>query len=121
MPTFTGALTAAGINAVNATTTNLAVTGTGYFAGNIGIDTTSPSVLLTIDSASTNGTILRLSNASTGGHIFDISFDRGGCRPRIRQRQAAGRGACGKRAVRRCIVDGIDRIFVGSRPDNTGN
>ena len=58
--------------ATNATTSAFAVTGSGYFAGNVGIGTTSPPVPLTIDSTSANGTIFRLSNASTGGHIFDL-------------------------------------------------
>ena len=39
---------------------------------NIGIGTTSPSALLTLDSTSTTGTIMRVSNGSTGGHIFDL-------------------------------------------------
>ena len=40
--------------------------------GYVGIGTTSPPVPLTIDSTSANGTMFRLSNASTGGHIFDL-------------------------------------------------
>jgi hypothetical protein len=43
-----------------------------YTAGNIGIGTTSPSALFTIDSVSATGSILRLSNSSFGGHIFDL-------------------------------------------------
>ena len=43
-----------------------------YTAGNLGVGTTSPSALLTIDSTSTLGSIIRLSNADTGGHIYDL-------------------------------------------------
>ena len=39
---------------------------------NIGIGTTSTTALLTVDSTSTAGTILRVSNGSNGGHIFDL-------------------------------------------------
>ena len=38
----------------------------------IGIGTTSPTAILTIDSSSTTGTIMRVSNSSVGGHIFDL-------------------------------------------------
>jgi len=44
----------------------------GVFLMNVGIGTTSPTGLLTIDSTSTSGTILRLSNGTTGGHVFDL-------------------------------------------------
>src|ERR1019366_6370975 len=54
--------TSTNLVATNATTTNFAVLGTGYFAGNIGIGTTTPPVPLTIDSTSANGSILRISN-----------------------------------------------------------
>jgi hypothetical protein len=43
-----------------------------YSSGNVGIGTTSPSALLSIASTSTLGTVLRLSNASSGGHVFDL-------------------------------------------------
>ena len=43
-----------------------------YTSGNVGIGTTSPSALLTIDSSNATGTILRISNSSTGGHVFDL-------------------------------------------------
>jgi hypothetical protein len=43
-----------------------------YTAGSVGIGTTSASALLTIDSTSTTGTILRISNGSAGAHIFDL-------------------------------------------------
>jgi Chaperone of endosialidase/Domain of unknown function (DUF5011) len=43
-----------------------------YGTGNVGIGTTSASALLTIDSSSTTGTVLRISNSSTGGHIYDL-------------------------------------------------
>ena len=44
-----------------------------YFnTGYIGIGTTSPSRLLTLDSSSATGTILRMSNTSTGGHVYDF-------------------------------------------------
>ncbi len=44
-----------------------------YFnTGNIGIGTTSPSGLLTLDSSSATGTILRMSNTSVGGHVYDF-------------------------------------------------
>ena len=39
---------------------------------NVGIGTTSPSALLTLDSLSATGTILRISNSSTGAHVFDL-------------------------------------------------
>jgi hypothetical protein len=39
--------------------------------GNIGIGTTSPTAILTLDSSSTTGTVMRVSNSSTGGHIYD--------------------------------------------------
>jgi hypothetical protein len=39
--------------------------------GRLGIGTTSPTALLTLDSSSPNGTIMRVSNSSTGGHIYD--------------------------------------------------
>ena len=38
----------------------------------IGIGTTSPTAILTIDSSNVNGTAIRLSNSSGGGHIFDL-------------------------------------------------
>jgi hypothetical protein len=41
-------------------------------SGNIGIGTTSPSALLTVDSNSPAGTIIRMSNASMGGHVYDF-------------------------------------------------
>jgi lysophospholipase L1-like esterase len=37
----------------------------------LGIGTTSPTAILTLDSSSPNGTIMRVSNSSAGGHIFD--------------------------------------------------
>jgi hypothetical protein len=43
-----------------------------YSGGNVGIGTTSPSALFTVDSNATNGTILRMSNSSTGGHVYDF-------------------------------------------------
>jgi hypothetical protein len=55
--------------------TNAAVGTTSLFistTGSVGIGTTSPTALLTIDAPSVNGSILRLSNASTGGHVFDL-------------------------------------------------
>jgi hypothetical protein len=63
--TFTNATT------TNSTTTNLAVTGRSYFASNVGIGTSSPTAILTLDSSSATGTILRVSNSSAGGHIYD--------------------------------------------------
>ena len=39
--------------------------------GRLGIGTTSPTAVLTLDSSSPNGTIMRVSNSSTGGHIYD--------------------------------------------------
>jgi trimeric autotransporter adhesin len=39
--------------------------------GRLGIGTTSPTATLTLDSSSPNGTIMRVSNSSTGGHIYD--------------------------------------------------
>jgi trimeric autotransporter adhesin len=48
--------------------TNSLLTDTGT---NIGIGTTSPTALLTLDSSSPNGTILRVSNSSPGAHIYD--------------------------------------------------
>jgi LysM repeat protein len=39
--------------------------------GRLGIGTTSPTAILTLDSSSPNGTIMRVSNSSTGGHIYD--------------------------------------------------
>ena len=39
--------------------------------GRLGVGTTSPSAILTLDSASPNGTIMRVSNGSPGGHIYD--------------------------------------------------
>jgi hypothetical protein len=44
----------------------------GLFTSNVGIGTTSPTALLTLDSTSTTGTILRISNGGTGGHIYDL-------------------------------------------------
>ena len=38
----------------------------------IGIGTTSPSALFTINSTSTTGTVFRMSNTSTGGHVYDF-------------------------------------------------
>jgi hypothetical protein len=43
-----------------------------FNTGNIGVGTTSPSALFTIDSNATNGTILRMSNTSSGGHVYDF-------------------------------------------------
>jgi hypothetical protein len=39
--------------------------------GRLGIGTTSSTAILTLDSSSPNGTIMRVSNSSTGGHIYD--------------------------------------------------
>ena len=39
--------------------------------GRLGIGTTSPTATLTLNSSSPNGTIMRVSNSSTGGHIYD--------------------------------------------------
>jgi len=39
--------------------------------GRLGIGTTTPTAILTLDSSSPNGTIMRVSNSSTGGHIYD--------------------------------------------------
>ena len=47
-------------------------TASAYFAGALGIGTTSPTALLTLDSTSTTGTILRLSNGSAGGRVWDF-------------------------------------------------
>jgi len=44
----------------------------GIFLSNVGVGTTSPTALLTLDSTSTTGTILRISNGSTGGHVYDF-------------------------------------------------
>src|ERR1019366_2887259 len=57
-----------------ATTGNWSSDGTNVWrtGGNVGIGTTSASALLTIDSNSTAGTILRISNGSTGGHVYDF-------------------------------------------------
>jgi hypothetical protein len=41
-------------------------------SGNVGVGTTSPSALFTVDSNSTTGTILRMSNNSIGGHVYDF-------------------------------------------------
>jgi GDSL-like Lipase/Acylhydrolase family/Chaperone of endosialidase/Bacterial surface protein, Ig-like domain len=38
----------------------------------LGIGTTSPTAIITIDSNSPIGTLLRVSNASAGGHIYDL-------------------------------------------------
>jgi hypothetical protein len=43
-----------------------------YASGNVGIGTTSPTALVTVDPTSTTGTILRVSNGDVGGHIFDL-------------------------------------------------
>jgi lysophospholipase L1-like esterase len=43
-----------------------------YTSGTVSIGTTTALALLTIDSTSTLGSIIRLSNASTGGHIYDL-------------------------------------------------
>jgi hypothetical protein len=40
-------------------------------SGNLGIGTTSPTAILTLDSSSTAGTVMRVSNSSAGGHIYD--------------------------------------------------
>jgi Chaperone of endosialidase/Domain of unknown function (DUF5011) len=37
----------------------------------LGIGTTSPTAILTLDSSSPSGTIMRVSNSSVGGHIYD--------------------------------------------------
>jgi hypothetical protein len=37
----------------------------------LGIGTTSPTATLTLDSSSPNGTVMRVSNSSAGGHIYD--------------------------------------------------
>jgi hypothetical protein len=42
------------------------------FGVNVGIGTSSPSSLLTLESALNSGTTLRLSNSDTGGHIWDF-------------------------------------------------
>ena len=39
--------------------------------GRLGIGTTTPTAILTLNSSSPNGTIMRVSNSSTGGHIYD--------------------------------------------------
>jgi lysophospholipase L1-like esterase len=39
--------------------------------GRLGIGTSSPTAILTLDSSSPNGTIMRVSNSSPGGHIYD--------------------------------------------------
>jgi hypothetical protein len=59
----------------NASSTQLTTSGTTYLAtagGNVGIGTTSPSALLTLDSPLTTGTDLRMSNTSVGGHVYDF-------------------------------------------------
>ena len=58
----------------NADTENvkLRANGSSYFnSGNVGIGTTTPTALLTLDSSSPNGTTMRVSNSSVGGHIYD--------------------------------------------------
>jgi hypothetical protein len=55
-----------GLTATNATTTNLAVTGTGYFAGNIGIGTTTPGSILSVQGVA-NWTTATSTLYSTGG------------------------------------------------------
>ena len=54
------------------TVTSAGNAASGLFLMNVGIGTTSPTALLTIDSTSTSGTIVRLSNGSAGGHVFDL-------------------------------------------------
>jgi hypothetical protein len=44
----------------------------GIFSSNVGIGTTSPTALLTLDSTSTTGTILRIGNGSSGGNVYDL-------------------------------------------------
>jgi hypothetical protein len=47
-------------------------TGNAYSMGNVGIGTTTSSALLALDSASPQGTILRIGNGSVGGHVWDF-------------------------------------------------
>jgi hypothetical protein len=42
------------------------------FGVNLGIGTTTPAKPLTIDSSNASGTAIRISNSSSGGHIFDL-------------------------------------------------
>jgi hypothetical protein len=62
-----------GLTATNATTTNLAVTGTGYFAGNLGIGTTTPGSIFSVQGVA-NWTGATSTYYSTGG--INLS---GGC------------------------------------------
>ena len=43
-----------------------------YSAGNVGLGTSSPSALLTLASPNATGTIFRVANTSSGGHVFDL-------------------------------------------------
>ena len=69
-----GSLYWAGNLLAGATTGNWSSDGTNVWrvGGNVGIGTTSASALLTIDSNSTLGSIIRLSNSSAGGHVYDL-------------------------------------------------
>ena len=68
-----GSLYWAGSVIAGAATGNWTSDGTNVWrtGGSVGIGTTTPTALLTLDSSSPTGTIMRVSNSSAGGHIYD--------------------------------------------------